>query len=201
MAFYQCTRETMKRQAVSFSSEQDDWKPIRELLDWIRQNTPQDSILLGNLDPAYYLYTGRKAVRGFSADPYLLFYSEKPETALGDVPGSRTKDCGVSDQIYYPDPESVFQGGTDIQRNSRPVDTPNYPKRCVWSRRVPILPTRYMRSIRGSCFNLQSGRNGSRRYGRIRSPALTILEDAPDRAHSVLPADLLPLRVRAARSS
>lgn len=78
------TRETMKRQAVSFSSEQDDWKPIKELLDWIRQNTPQDSVLLGHLDPAYYLYTGRKAVRGFSADPYLLYYSEKPETALGD---------------------------------------------------------------------------------------------------------------------
>ena len=78
------TRETMKRQAVSFSSEQDDWKPIKELLDWIRQNTPQDSVLLGQLDPVYYLYTGRKAVRGFSADPYLLYYSEKPETALGD---------------------------------------------------------------------------------------------------------------------
>jgi hypothetical protein len=80
------TRETMKRQAVSYATEQDDWKPVNELLVWIRQNTPQDSIMLGNLDPTYYLYTGRKAVRGFSADPYLLYYSRNPEAALG---GSR----------------------------------------------------------------------------------------------------------------
>jgi hypothetical protein len=80
------TRETMKRQVVSFSSEQDDWRPVRELLDWARRNTPEDSVLLGNLDPVYYLYAGRKAVRGFSADPFLLFYSRTPETALGGVP-------------------------------------------------------------------------------------------------------------------
>jgi hypothetical protein len=80
------TKETIKWQAVSFMSRQDDWSATRELLDWIRWNTPQDSVLLGNLDPSYYLYTGRKAVRGFSADPYLLHYSNKPETALGGVP-------------------------------------------------------------------------------------------------------------------
>jgi len=80
------TRETLKRHTVSFPSGQDDWRPIRELLDWARQNTPEDSVLLGNLDPVYYLYTGRKAVRGFSADPFLLFYSRTPEAALGGVP-------------------------------------------------------------------------------------------------------------------
>jgi hypothetical protein len=82
------TRETMITQAVSvsFPNKQDDWKPIRELMDWVRKSTPKDSVLLGNLDPVYYLYTGRKAVRGFSADPYLLFYSGKPETALGGGP-------------------------------------------------------------------------------------------------------------------
>jgi hypothetical protein len=80
------TKETIKWQAVSFMSRQDDWSATRELLDWIRWNTPQDSVLLGNLDPTYYLYTGRKAVRGFSADPYLLHYSNKSETALGGVP-------------------------------------------------------------------------------------------------------------------
>ena len=83
------TMETIKRQAVSFVpsiTQQDDWKVMRELLDWIPRNTPQESILLGNLDPTYFLYTGRKAVRGFSADLYLLYYSDKPETALGLVP-------------------------------------------------------------------------------------------------------------------
>ena len=83
------TGETIRRQAVSFAPLKhplDDWKGLRDLFDWIRQNTPPDSILLGSLDPTYYLYTGRKAVRGFDMDPYLLFYSRESETALGDVP-------------------------------------------------------------------------------------------------------------------
>ncbi|HET8546459.1 MAG TPA: hypothetical protein VFL57_00570, partial [Bryobacteraceae bacterium] len=36
---------------------------------------PDNSILVGNIDPLFYLYTGRKAVRGFDADPYLLHYA------------------------------------------------------------------------------------------------------------------------------
>lgn len=55
------------------------------MFHWIRQSIPPDSILLGNLDPTYYLYTERKAVRGFTADSYLLFYSKESESALGDV--------------------------------------------------------------------------------------------------------------------
>lgn len=82
--------DTLKRQSVSSflpaMYEQYDWKNMKELLDWIRLNTPKDSILLGNLDPTYYLYTGRKAVRGFSADPYLTYYSRKPEAAPLAVP-------------------------------------------------------------------------------------------------------------------
>lgn len=86
-----CTKETMKYHAVSLSYVssiygQDNWEDTRELLDWIRQNTSQDSILLGNLDPTYYLYTGRKSIRSFTDDPYRLFFSEKPETAMGQVP-------------------------------------------------------------------------------------------------------------------
>ena len=85
-----CTKETMKQHAVSLSFVpsiygQDNWENTRDLLDWIRQNTSQDSIVLGNLDPTYYLYTGRKSVRSFYDDPYLLFFSEKPETAMGQV--------------------------------------------------------------------------------------------------------------------
>lgn len=79
-----CTKETLKRQAVSLNTikfPQEDWRKTAELFKWIRQSTPQDTVLMiGMLDPACYLYTGRKAVRGIPANPYLVYYSHKPET-------------------------------------------------------------------------------------------------------------------------
>lgn len=54
--------------------QEDAWRDTSQQLDWIRDNTPADSVILANLDPVFYLYTGRKAVRGFQADPYRLFY-------------------------------------------------------------------------------------------------------------------------------
>lgn len=55
--------------------QQDPWWETSEQLDWIRENTPANAIILANLDPLFYLYTGRKAVRGFLANPYGLFYN------------------------------------------------------------------------------------------------------------------------------
>ena len=55
--------------------EGDAWSDTSQLLSWIRDKTPADSVVLTNLDPVFYLYTGRKTVRGFQADPYLLFYA------------------------------------------------------------------------------------------------------------------------------
>jgi hypothetical protein len=64
-------------------NENYDWFGVSSLLAWTSENTPRDSVLLGNLDPTIYLYTGRKAVRGFVADPYLLYYSDKSNDSLG----------------------------------------------------------------------------------------------------------------------
>lgn len=88
-ALLSSTGETLKRQTVSLipsKYQQDTWMDVNDLLEWVHRNTSPESVLLGNLDPTYYLYTGRKAVRGFEADPYLLYYSKTPETALGTVP-------------------------------------------------------------------------------------------------------------------
>ena len=53
----------------------EDWHRLSSLFDWIRRETPPDAVLTGNLDPTYFLYTGRKAVRAFNDEPYTLFYS------------------------------------------------------------------------------------------------------------------------------
>ena len=65
------------------TNENYNWAGVRFLLDWISENTPRDSVILGNLDPVIYLYTGRKAVRGFVADPYLLCYADQSDKPLG----------------------------------------------------------------------------------------------------------------------
>jgi len=65
------------------TNENYNWFGVSSLLAWTSENTPSDSVLLGNLDPTIYLYTGRKAVRGFVADPYLLYYSDKSDESLG----------------------------------------------------------------------------------------------------------------------
>jgi len=58
----------------------DAWSDTSPLLSWIRDKTPADAIVLANIDPAFYLYTGRKAVRGFVSDPYRLRYMTDPES-------------------------------------------------------------------------------------------------------------------------
>jgi hypothetical protein len=65
------------------TNENYNWFGVSSLLAWTSENTPSDSVLLGNLDPTIYLYTGRKAVRGFVADPYLLYYSDKSDQSIG----------------------------------------------------------------------------------------------------------------------
>jgi hypothetical protein len=89
IGLYTSSLQTLHNQKASIAyigeKTSDDWMEFHSLLDWVRENTPNDSVLIGMLDPAIYLYTGRKAVRGFVANPYLLSYSDNSEESLGNV--------------------------------------------------------------------------------------------------------------------
>ena len=65
----------------------EDWHQLSTMFEWIRRETPPDVVLTGNLDPMYFLYTGRKSVRAFATDPYALIYSATRMTSrpLGSV--------------------------------------------------------------------------------------------------------------------
>jgi hypothetical protein len=71
----------------------EDWNEATRVLDWVSRETPADTVLTGNLDPAYYLFTGRKAVRAFAADPMLMYYNlrNRPENPLGTVDEFRSR--------------------------------------------------------------------------------------------------------------
>jgi hypothetical protein len=81
------TRQTLGEGVVQSRPESaDNWFQIVSLLDWTRRNTPPDAIFLSNIDPTIYLYTGRKAIRGFYADPFQLMYSGNSDaTPLGSA--------------------------------------------------------------------------------------------------------------------
>jgi hypothetical protein len=58
-----------------------DWGDFISITSWIRTATPQSAILMGNIDPLLFLYTGRKAVRPFQAQPLALFYTTGVKTS------------------------------------------------------------------------------------------------------------------------
>lgn len=87
-------------------SEKENWRDMLQMTTWIREHTSRDTILLGNIDPALYLYTDRKSIRGFYADPYLLFYSNpKGANPLGTAAAFREAILrqGVSYIVTTPD--------------------------------------------------------------------------------------------------
>jgi hypothetical protein len=71
----------------------ENWNDTARLLNWISLEAPQDATLTGNLDPMYYLFTGRRAVRAFTTDPYLLYYDlgHRTSSPLGTLDGFRNR--------------------------------------------------------------------------------------------------------------
>ncbi len=56
----------------------EDWSEFETVVAWVRENTAEDAVLIGNLDPLLYLYTDRKSDRAFVTKPVTLFYDARP---------------------------------------------------------------------------------------------------------------------------
>ena len=81
----------------------ENWGEMQKLFAGIRANTPPDAVLLANLDPVFYLYTGRKAVRGFSPNGYQVFYAPKQTLVTPDELLDSIRNQGVSYVVVSPD--------------------------------------------------------------------------------------------------
>jgi hypothetical protein len=55
------------------------WQDYLSVMSWLEEKTPPEAVVMGTQDPVLYLYTGRKAVRAFDQDPFLLYYADGPD--------------------------------------------------------------------------------------------------------------------------
>lgn len=90
------------------------WKDSSEAaMNWIARNTPADATLAAVFDPMCYLYTDRRAVRGFAINPVESFYSAEPSrhsiSSLEEVVANWRR-YQVSYLVLIPDAEPLLSG-------------------------------------------------------------------------------------------
>jgi hypothetical protein len=74
-------RESLSLQASGYCDTR--WQDFLQACSRIQVATPSTAVLAGNLDPTYYLFTGRKCLRPFEVNPHRLRYERNPDP-LGD---------------------------------------------------------------------------------------------------------------------
>jgi hypothetical protein len=109
----------------------NDWHKMQILFDYIRTKTPADAVIMANLDPVFYLNTGRKAVRGFFPDGYKLYYVSSNSVITPDQLASEIMRNGVSYVALTPDRDfaeaPAFHRAVEALARSgmlEPVDVP-----------------------------------------------------------------------------
>ena len=101
------TRIFPARASGSFAIEgapADKWNEMQRLFGVIRANTTLDSVLVANLDGAFFLNTGRKAVRGFTPNGFDLFYAARQSGATPDQLSNAIERERVNYVVLTPDP-------------------------------------------------------------------------------------------------
>jgi hypothetical protein len=83
----------------------DDWRELEKMFAYIRAQTPLDALLMANLDPMFYLNTGRKTTRGFVPDGYRLYYAPKNSLVTPDRLTHDINENGVGYVALTPDTE------------------------------------------------------------------------------------------------
>src|SRR5579862_3161674 len=95
----------------------DDWNETGRLLAWLRDRTPAGAVVMGNIDPIVYLFTGRHALRGFRQDPYLLHYTSDPAARpLGDAPEWMESAAGQGADYVVCTPDAFFKEAPYLRR-------------------------------------------------------------------------------------
>lgn len=109
---------TQRAGSFPIRADPDNWPEILSVTQWIAANTKATDVILANLDPVVYLFTGRKAIRDFVTDSYKLFYTL--DAPSGDALGSLQQIITITHAAYLVVmPDREFAEGPVIRRNLR----------------------------------------------------------------------------------
>jgi hypothetical protein len=75
----------------------DNWHEMEKLFGFIRAATASNAVLMADLNPVFYLNTGRRTVRGFVADGYRSYYA--PPGSL--VTPDQLRASVIREQVSY----------------------------------------------------------------------------------------------------
>ena len=117
VADYKVAKQSINLGAVyPTASGYNDWRHFEDMYRWIDANLPDDAIVNCILDPTLYLYTGRKAVRGYSLDARRLFYRKDGEGAAGSVAGYLRKISVSGTTHLVSMPNKLFSESDSLER-------------------------------------------------------------------------------------
>ena len=115
----------------------DNWNEMQKLFGIIRADTAPDSVLLANLDGAFFLNTGRKATRGFAPNAFNLFYAPQqaavtPDQLSNAIASERvgyvvlTPDRGLAESASFHKSVDALERGGVIEPVSVPGASGDY---------------------------------------------------------------------------
>jgi hypothetical protein len=109
----------------------DNWREMSKLFSFIRGNTPGDAVLLADLDPVFFLNTGRMTVRGFVPDSYRSYYAPPgslvtPDELMAAVRRDRVSYVVLTPDRDLPESASFHRAVAALERGEvvEPVDVP-----------------------------------------------------------------------------
>jgi hypothetical protein len=112
----------------------DHWNEMQKLFGFVRANASPGSVLLANLDGAFFLNTGRKTIRGFNPSGFELFYAPPHSVVTPDQLSNAIVRERVAYVVLTPDrglPESAsFRRSVEaLERGGvvEPVSVPGAP--------------------------------------------------------------------------
>jgi hypothetical protein len=116
---------------VSPAAAPDNWHEMEKLFSFIRSTTPRDAVLLADLDPVFYLNTGRTTVRGFTPDSYRSYYAPPgslvtPDELMAAVRRDRISYVVLTPDRDLPESTSFHRAVAALERGGvvEPVDVP-----------------------------------------------------------------------------
>jgi hypothetical protein len=109
----------------------DNWHEMEKLSNFIRLTTPGDAVLMADLDPVFFLNTGRTTVRGFVPDSYRSYYAPPgslvtPDELMAAVRRDRVSYVVLTPDRDLPESASFHRAVAALERGGvlDPVDVP-----------------------------------------------------------------------------